>query len=125
MLKALILGGTAIATLATPAVADAQYYNYNSQYSYHHHHHRTDAGAVIAAGVVGGILGYAVGSSRGYGYSYPSYGYSSYGYLPAYNYGYQPSYNYGYSGNGYDNGYAYPSYGYRGYGYDRDDDDGD
>lgn len=65
MLKALILGGTAVATLATPALADAQYYNDNNGYSYHHHHHRNKAGAAIAAAVVGSLLGYAVGSSRG------------------------------------------------------------
>lgn len=125
MLKALILGGTAIATMAAPAVANAQYYNSRDGYSYHHHH-RNKAGAAIAAAVVGGLLGYAVGSSRGYGYSYPSYGYGSYGYQPGYSYGYQPAYNYGYPGYGYTNSYAYPGYGYAGsYGYHRDDDDDD
>lgn len=124
MLKMLILGGTAIATLAAPVAADAQYYAYNNGYSYQHHHHRNKAGAAIAAAVVGGLLGYAVGSSRSYGPSYPSYGYGSYGYQPAYNYGYQPGYNYGYPGYGYSNGYSAPSYGYDGgYQYHRDDDD--
>jgi hypothetical protein len=117
MLKSLILGGAAIATLVTPAVADAQYYGYNNGYSYQRHHHRSNAGAAIAGALVGGVLGYALGSSHGYGYSYPSYGYS--------NYGYQPSYNYSYPSYGYNYGYASPSYGYNGgYGY-RHDDDGD
>jgi hypothetical protein len=124
MLKTLILGGSAIATLVTPAVADAQYYSYNDGYSYHHHHHHNKAGTAIAAAVVGSVLGYAVGSSRGYGYSYPSYGYGNYGYQPGYNYGYQPTYNYGYRGHGYNNAYAYPSYGYGGH-RDHRDDDGD
>ena len=130
MLKTLILGTTAIATLVTPAVAGAQSYSYDN--AYHHHHHRNRAGAAIAAAVVGSVLGYAVGSSRGYGYSQPSYGYGNYGYRPGYNYGYQPgysygyqpAYNYGYPGYGYTNSYAYPGYGYDGgYRYDRDDDD--
>ncbi|HWJ38866.1 MAG TPA: hypothetical protein VNR86_08925 [Sphingomicrobium sp.] len=126
MFKGIILGGAAIATLATPAVADAQYYNVDSGYSSHHHHHRSKAGAAIAAAVIGSVLGYAAGTSRGYGYSNPSYGYSSYGYQPGYNYGYQPTYNYGYSGYGYPNSYMQPSYGYdNGYVYQRDDDDDD
>lgn len=124
MLKALILGGTAIATLATPAIADAQYYGYNSGYSYHRDYHQRDnSGAAIAGALVGGILGYALGSSQGYRNNYPYYGYNNYRYQPAYNYSY-PSY--GYNNGYYNNGYAYQSYGYNnGYGYDRDDDDGD
>src|SRR5690348_11967778 len=47
MLKMLILGGTAIATVAAPVAADAQYYAYNYGYSYQHHHHRNKAGAAI------------------------------------------------------------------------------
>lgn len=118
MLKALILGGTAIATLATPAIADAQYYGYNSGYSYHReHHHRDNAGAAIAGALVGGILGYALASSQAHRYDYPSYGYNGY---------YQPVYNYSYPSYGYNNSYAYPSYGYDGgYRYHHDDDDGD
>ena len=116
MLKALILGTTAIATLATPAIADAQYYGYNRSYSYHREHrHRDNAGAAIAGALVGGILGYALATSQEHRY-YPSYGYNSYQY--------QPNYGYGYSSYGYNNGYAYPSYGYSGgYRYHHDDDD--
>jgi hypothetical protein len=119
MLKALIIGSTAIATLATPAVADAQYYK-SYRYSSHRHHHNNNAGAAIAGALVGGVLGYALGSSQGRGYSYPSHGYSNYGYRQTYNYGY-PSYGYNY-------GNTYPRYDYNGgYGYrhDGDDDDGD
>ena len=78
--------------------------------------------------MLGGVLGYALGSSQGNNYNYPSYGYSNYGYSPSYGYSYgYPSYgsNYGY---GYQNyGYGNQNYGYdRGYRHHRDeDDDGD
>lgn len=116
MFKAFILGGTALATLATPVVADAQYYGYKNGYSYRHrHHHENNAGAAIAGALVGGVLGYALANSHGYGYnqrsygySYPSYGYGNYGYGPSYGYSY-PNYGYGYTdqGYGYNRGYAY------------------
>lgn len=122
MLKKIMLAGSALATLAIPAAADAQYYGQHSRSygSYGHgrhyywdgHHYRDRDNNAVLDAVIGGLLGYAVGSmsNQSYGYSYPSYGYSypSYGYsYPSYGYSY-PSYGYGYN-NGY---YSYPNYQY-------------
>ncbi|HEV2596463.1 MAG TPA: hypothetical protein VGU01_14825 [Sphingomicrobium sp.] len=115
MLKKVLLVGAALATLGVPAAANAQYYGRSSG-SYGHgrhyywdgrHYRDRDNNAVLDA-VIGGLLGYAVGSmsNRSYGYSYPSYGY---GYNNAYygNPGYGYSYQYGYPAYGYSNNYYY------------------
>jgi hypothetical protein len=126
MLKALLIGAAATATLVSPAVADAQsYYGSNNGYSYHRHHHRSHSGAAIAGALIGGVLGYALGSSQGHSYGYPSNSYGNYGYAPAYNYSY-PTYGYNstYPGYGSNYGSTYPSYGYNG-GYAGREDDHD
>jgi hypothetical protein len=118
MLKKVLLAGAALATLGVPAAADAQYYG-RSYGSYGHgrnyywdgHHYRDRNNNAVLDAVIGGLLGYAVGSMSNRSYSYPSYGY---GYNNAY---------YGYPAYGYTNQYSYPSYGYNyqysypGYGY--------
>jgi hypothetical protein len=124
MLKKILLAGAALATLTLPATANAQRYYGRSYGTYSHgrhyywdgHHYRDrDSNAIIDA-VIGGLLGYAVGSlaapSYGYGYSYPSYSYSypSYGYGNYYNS--YPSYGYG----GYYNSYPGYNYCYNAYG---------
>lgn len=103
MLKKIIFAGAALSTLALPATADAQRYRTYGTYGHGRHyywdgrHYRDRDNNAVLDAVIGGLLGYAVGSmsNRSYGYSYPSYGYS------------YPSYSYGY------NGYSYPSYGYQ------------
>lgn len=121
MLKKVLLAGAAVATLAVPAAADAQYYGRSyGTYGHGHHyywdgrHYRDRDNNAVLDAVIGGLLGYAVGSmsNRSYGYpAYNGYGYNGYGYNSGY-YSY-PSYGYtyqnGYPGYGYDNGY----YGYR------------
>ena len=96
-----MLAGAALATLAVPVAADAQYYgrSYGTysggrHYYWDGHHYRDRSSRVIVDALIAGLLGYAVGAStsRSYGYSYP---YSSYGYS-------YPSY-----------GYRYNCYGYR------------
>lgn len=119
MLKKVLLAGAALATLGVPAAANAQYYG-SSYGSYGHgrhyywdgHHYRDRNNNAVLDAVIGGLLGYAVGSmsNRSYGYGYPSYGY---GYSNAY-YGY-PGYGYSqysYPGYGYNYQYSYPGYGY-------------
>lgn len=116
MLKKVLLAGAALATLGVPAAADAQYYG-RSYGSYGHgrhyywdgHHYRDRNNNAVLDAVIGGLLGYAVGSmsNRSYGYSYPSYGYS----YPAYGSGYNSAY-YGYPSYGYNYQYSYPGYGY-------------
>lgn len=62
------------------------HYRHHGYYGYRHHHHGGDA-ALIALGVVGGLvlLDSALESSRySGGYYAPSYGYSSYGYSGGY-----------------------------------------
>lgn len=126
MLKKILLAGAALATLAVPAAADAQYrarsygtYGHGRHYYWDGRHYRDrDSNAVLDA-ILGGVLGYAVGAatSQNYGYAYPSYGYSypSYGYsYPSYGYSY-PSYGYGYN-NGYYGSPGYSGYGYLNYG---------
>lgn len=124
MFRKILLAGAALATLAVPAAADAQYYG-RSYGSYGHgrhyywdgRHYRDRDNNAILDTIIGGLIGYAVGSmsNRSYGYSYPSYSYSypSYSYSYPYGYGYS-NYNsyYGYPGNGYDYQYSYPDYGY-------------
>ena len=113
MLRGIILTGVAVATLSVPVAADAQYYGHTyGSYGHGRHyywdgrHYRDRDNNAVLDTIIGGLIGYAVGSAsnRSYGYAYPSYGYS-------YPYGYSSSY------------YSYPSYGYRyqntypGYGY--------
>jgi hypothetical protein len=117
MLKKILFAGAALATLGVPAAANAQYYGRSSgtyghgrHYYWDGRHYRDRDNNAVLDAVIGGLLGYAVGSAnRGY-YNYPSYSYSypSYGYsYPSYGYNYQYSYpSYGYS-NGY---YGYPRY---------------
>ena len=120
MLRKILFASAALATLGVPAAANAQYYG-RSQGSYGHgrhyywdgHHYRDRGNNAILDSVIGGLIGYAVGSmsNPGYGYSYPAYSYPSYGYgynnsyysYPAYNYNYQ----YSNPGYGYNNGYYY------------------
>lgn len=118
MLKKILLAGAALATLGVPAAADAQYYGrshgtygHGRHYYWDGRHYRDRDNNAILDAVIGGLLGYAVGSANnrsyysapayGYGYTAPAYGYSPYGYS---NYGYQ--YNSPYYG-GYYNGYGY------------------
>jgi hypothetical protein len=123
MLRKILLAGAALATLSVPVAADAQYYartygtyGHGRHYYWDGHHYRDRDNNAILDTIIGGLLGYALGTAtnRGYSYGYPSYsyGYPSYGYTyPSYSYGYP--YGYGY-GSGY---YSYPSYGYRSYCY--------
>lgn len=108
MFRKILLAGAALATLGVPAAANAQYYG-RSYGSYGHgrhyywdgHHYRDRNNNAILDTVIGGLIGYAVGSAnRSYSYSYPSYGYS------------YPSYGYSYPSYGYSNGYSYPGYNY-------------
>ena len=110
MLRKILLAGAALATLAVPAAADAQYYGrsygsygYGRHYYWDGHHYRDRDNNAILDTIVGGLIGYAVGtmSNRGYGYSYPSYSYS-------YPYGYGYNSYYGYPGYNYQ--YSYPDY---------------
>lgn len=94
--------------VSTPA--KAQYYYYDR---HHHHHHNDEAAAFIIGGVIGAIGGYALGSSRYYGYGHGyygrpyGYGYPAYGYAaPAYPYPPPPPVGYGYYGGGYGYGYS-------------------
>ena len=109
MLKKILLTGAALATLGIPAAASAQYYGrsygtygHGRHYYWDGRHYRDRDNNAVLDTIIGGLIGYAVGSmgSNGYGYSYPSYGYS------------YPSYGYSYPGYGYSNQYSYPSYGY-------------
>jgi len=120
MFRKILLAGAALATLAVPAAADAQYYGrtygtygHNRHYYWDGHHYRDRDSRVIVDALIAGILGYAVGSlgssyySNRY-YSYPNYGYS----YPNYGYSY-PGYGYSYPyGSTYGSYYSYPSYGY-------------
>ena len=95
-LTALTLAGTmAIATIATPTSAHAQW----------------------RRGWGWGLGGLALGLTVGAALSRPAYAYG-YGY-PAYSYGYgYPGYGYGYPGYSYASyGYGYPAYSYASYGY--------
>ena len=124
MLKKILFASAALSTLAIPAAADAQYYGRSSgsyghgrHYYWDGHHYRDRDNNAVLDAVIGGLLGYAVGSmtNQSYGYSYPSYGYS----YPSYGYSY-PSYgysSYSYPSYGYQYQYSYPSNGY----YDNDD----
>jgi hypothetical protein len=97
-LTALALAGTlAIATIATPTSAHAQW--------------RRGWGWGLGGLAAGLFIGAALSRPYAYGYGYPAYSYG-YGY-PSYGYA---SYGYGYPSYGYASyGYGYPSYGY-GYG---------
>ena len=114
MLNKILLAGAAIATLGVPAAADAQYYGRSSgtyghgrHYYWDGHHYRDRNNNAILDAVIGGLLGYAVGTAtnRSYGYSYPAYSYS----YPSYGYGYSNSY-YSYPAYGYGYQYGYPGY---------------
>lgn len=115
MLKKILLAGAALATLSVPVAANAQYYGRSSgSYGHGRHyywdgrHYRDRNNNAVIDTIIGGLLGYAVGSatSRNYGYAYPGYSYS----YPSYGYGYSNGY-YNYpSYGGYQ--YSYPSYGY-------------
>lgn len=119
MFRRILLASAALATLSVPVAADAQYYGRSyGTYGHHRHyywdgrHYRDRDSHAILDAIIGGLLGYAVGSAtnRSYSYGYPGYSYS-YGY-PSYSYSY-PSYGYSYPSYGYSNGYyGYPSYGY-------------
>ena len=122
MLKKILLAGAALATLGVPATANAQRYRtygtygQGRHYYWDGHHYRDRNNHAIVDALIGGVIGYAIGSlaSPSYGYGYRSYGYSypSYGYsYPSYGYTY-PSYGYSYPSYG----YTYPSYGYYPYG---------
>ena len=111
---------TAISAVAFSTAASA--YDYRDYYR--GHDNNDVAGAAIAAGVVGFILGAALASSSNHhsydnGYyngGYYNRGYSSYGYNQPYYGGYgQPYYGGGYSQPYYGGGY----YGGSGYGYQR------
>ncbi len=134
MLRKILLASAALATVAVPAAADAQYYGrsygtygHGRHYYWDGHHYRDRDNNAILDVIIGGLLGYAVGAAtnRSYGYGYPSYGYSyPYGYSSySYPYGYSSySYPYGYSsygypGYGYNYQYSYPAYGYSNYCY--------
>lgn len=118
MFRKILLAGAALATLAIPATANAQYrtygtYGHGRHYYWDGHHYRDRSSNVIVDSLIAGVLGYAIGSlgssyaypyGYNYGYSSPYYGNSYYGNsyysYPAYNYNYQcsyPSYGYGYS----------------------------
>ena len=116
MLKKILLAGAAIATLGVPAAANAQYYGrtygtygHGRHYYWDGRHYRDRDNNAVLDAVIGGLLGYAIGSAsnRSYGYSYPSYGYS----YPSYGYGYSNGY-YSYPSYGYNYQYGYPGYGY-------------
>lgn len=114
MLKKILLAGAALATLSVPVAANAQYYGrsygtygHGRHYYWDGRHYRDRDNNAVLDTIIGGLIGYAVGSatSRSYGYGYPSYGYQSYPY------GYSNSY-YSYPGYGYNYQYSYPGYGY-------------
>lgn len=114
MLKKIILAGAALATLGIPAAANAQYYGrsygtygHGRHYYWDGRHYRDRDNNAVLDTIVGGLIGYAVGSatSRNYGYSYPSYGYGYNNGYYAQPYGY--NYQYSYPAYGYGNGYYY------------------
>jgi hypothetical protein len=81
-MAAITLGG---AVCATAAPAQARPYGYSH---YGHYYGHNNAGAAVAAGVVGLALGAAIASNHGY-YNRGYYGgYYGAGYYPAYGYGY-------------------------------------
>jgi hypothetical protein len=95
-MAAITLGG---AICATAAPADARphggygYYGGGDYGERYEHRRHGDAGAALAAGVVGLALGAALADGGHHHYrSYPSYGY----YQPGY-YGYDDDYGYGYA----------------------------
>lgn len=111
MFKKILFVGAALATLAVPAAANAQYYGHSSgtyghgrHYYWDGHHYRDRDNNAVLDAVIGGLLGYAVGNMTS----------RSYGYGPAYGYGYSaPAYGYGYSAPAYGYGYGAPAYGYQ------------
>lgn len=126
MLKKILLAGAALATLGVPAAANAQYYgrsygtySHGRHYYWDGHHYRDRDNNAVLDAVIGGLLGYAVGSmsNRSYSYGYPAY---SYGY-PSYGYGYNNAYygypSYSYPSYGYSYQYSYPGYGSNDYYY--------
>lgn len=117
MFRKILLASAAVATLGVPAAANAQYYGHSSgsyghgrHYYWDGHHYRDRNNNAIIDTIIGGLIGYAVGSmsNSGYGYSYPTYNYGSYYSNPGYGYNYQysnPGYGYNYQN-------SYPGYGY-------------
>ena len=114
MFRKILLAGAALATLAVPAAADAQYYGrsygaygHGRHYYWDGRHYRDRDNNAILDTIIGGLIGYAVGSmsNRSYGYSYPSYGYGYNGYYSYPSYGYD--YQYSYPDYDYSNGYYY------------------
>lgn len=114
MFRKILLAGAALATLGISGTASAQYYGrsygtygHGRHYYWDGHHYRDRSNNAILDAVIGGLLGYAVGtaSNRSYSYGYPAYSYS----YP--NYGYSNGY-YSYPSYGYNYQYSYPGYGY-------------
>jgi hypothetical protein len=82
-MKKLLIGASALAMVATPIAASAEPYGHDDRYQ--RFDHGDGAGAAVAAGVFGLVLGAALASNHhGYGYGGYGYGYRPYGYGPAY-----------------------------------------
>ncbi|MGE5501890.1 MAG: hypothetical protein ACM3W4_08180 [Ignavibacteriales bacterium] len=126
MRKALTLSLAATTALSAVAFSTAaaayDYRDYGRHYSSRHHDNGDVAGAAIAAGVIGLVLGAALASSSSnhhyYDNGYYGRGYNNYGGYGGYGYS-QPYYGSGYYGGDYGRyGYS-PDYGGGGYGYNR------
>ena len=104
--------GLALAATATMASVPVQAQSYD-RYDRYDHHHGGDAGAAIAAGIVGLAIGAALSSGNHGGYY--NDGYYNSRYRGSYDYPRQSYYNY----DNYPRSYNYDSY-QRGYYYDND-----
>jgi len=89
MLKTLLIGTAALATVSTPVAASARPYDgWRGEHAYHNH---DAAGAAIAAGLFGLVLGAAIASSSHHHDYDRDYGYRDYGYGGYQDYGdYRP-----------------------------------